>query len=290
MIDSVRKQKKRKQDRNGLIGIATIFILGISGYFLYQQFNVPLDKDTFCPLNGSPKAVTAIIFDKSEQYNEDQVSDIRASFKFWLAGDKSPLKNDPIELSFFEEGNLIQLYVTDEATLRESKGLTPKEQLCVPKDFKDAKGWIDNPALLERSYQRFANTFIESINELLVESEGKSPIMETFLRLSNSSSFLEFPEVPHNIFIVSDMLQHSDLYSHYRSAKGEGLEWENFERKMRGTPFTRINLKNVNYQVFQALRKKDFDRNLNDQKVIIFWDKFFNNANAKPAGWSLIDG
>ena len=52
------------------------------------------------------------------------------------------------------------------------------------------------------------------------------------------------------MFIVSDMLQHSDI-THYRSGEGQ---IENFERKMEDqSSLTPLN--DVNWQVFLALRK-----------------------------------
>ena len=288
MIQSVKQQKKKQQDRNGILGIFAILVLAGAGTFAYFQFSNPIDEDSFCPIKGGPKEVTAIVFDKSEQYSKEQVTDIKTSFEAWLSGVEPNSKNRPIDLSFFEEGNLIQLFVTDQRALEKSEGLEPIAQLCVPKDFKEAKGWIDNPDFLEADYQKFVKTFTGAIENLLKKAEGTSPIMETFVRIANSKSFQSHPSKPHNMFIVSDMLQHSDNYSHYRS--GEGQNWKNFERKMEGSVFLNAPLNDVNWQVFLALRKNANDRNLQASNLSSFWSNFFANAGAISNSWILIDG
>ena len=288
MIQSVKQQKKKQQDRNGILGFIAILVLAGTGTFAYLQFSNPIDEDSFCPTKSGPKEVTAIVFDKSEQYTKDQVIDIKTSFEMWLSGVEPKFKNRPIHLPFFAEGNLIQLFVTDQRALEKSEGLEPIAQLCVPEDFKEAKGWIDNPDLLEVDYQKFVKTFTGEIENLLKKAEGTSPIMETFVRISNSKSFQSHPSKPHNMFIVSDMLQHSDNYSHYRS--GEGINWKNFERKMEDSVFLNARLKDVNWQVFLALRKNANDRNLQRTNLSSFWSSFFSKAGAISREWILIDG
>ena len=43
----------------------------------------------------------------------------------WLSGVEPKFKNRPIHLPFFAEGNLIQLFVTDQRALEKSEGLEP---------------------------------------------------------------------------------------------------------------------------------------------------------------------
>ena len=287
MIQSVRQKKKQQKDRLGTLGIAVLVLLFAGGAYWVIDSDDPLDE-YFCSTKNGPKAVTAIIFDKSEQYSKEQVTDIKTSFNLWLSGQEATTKNRRINLDFFSEGTLIQLYVTDQSAIEISEGLSPRAQLCVPRDFKDAKGWVDNPEFLEADYDRFASTFTSAIEGLLEEAEGTSPIMETFVRIANSESFQNHPSKPHNMFIISDMIQNSNNYSHYR--KGEGPNWSNFEKKMKGTVYLRPRLNGVKWQVFYAKRENLRDRKLQTQKAVGFWEEFFNNANAESIDWILIDG
>ena len=271
----------------GFLGILAIFVVAGGGYYFMSSNSNPLDEN-FCSIKDGPRAVTAVIFDKSEQYSRDQVTDIKTSFELWLSGQEATTKNRRIDLGFFSEGTLIQLYVTDQEAINKPDGLNPKAQLCVPRDFRDAKGWIDNPDFLKADYQKFVSTFTKAIDGLLLEAEGTSPIMETFVRISNSESFQSHPNKPHNLFIISDMLQNSDNYSHYRS--GEGPNWKNFEEKLDGTVYLRPRLNGVKWQVFWAIRENVRDRSLQTQRMVSFWEKFFANANAKSLDWILIDG
>ncbi|MDB9700941.1 hypothetical protein OAB24_04025 [Gammaproteobacteria bacterium] len=286
---SRRQQQKKRKDFLGIIGIIAIFALGGGGYYLLDSNSDALDPDTFCSIDNGPTAVTAIVFDKSQAYSVEQVTDIKTSFDSWLAGKEPSTKNRPIDLSFFAEGTLVQLYVTDNQDIKSIGGLDPKKELCVPKDFRDSKGWISNPQLSSNQYKEFVNAFSSILDGLLREEEGISPIMETFVRLSNSASFLAHTDKQHNIFIISDMLQHSDNYSHY--ASNQGMDWKNFEQQMAGTVYLKPRLNNVGWQVFLARRNNPRDKALQKNANVIFWENFFRNAKALPPGqWISIDG
>ena len=89
------------------------------------------------------------------------------------------------------------------------------------------------------------------------------------------------------MFIVSDMLQNSDNWSHYY----QGTSWNNFSNEMKGTVFMRTRLNKVKVQIFYAIRQNDRDRSIQTNSHAAFWEQFFENANAeltKP--WLLIDG
>lgn len=289
---SRRQQQKRRKDILGIIGITSILALGGGGYYFFSSNSDPLDANNCSKKNG-PKAVTAIVFDKSERYSKDQITDIQSSFNLWLTGREAATKNRPIELEFFAEGNLLQLYVTDNDDVNSVGGLEPLVELCVPADFKNANALIENPKMMKETYQKFIKQFSDILDELVKVAEDISPIMETIVRLSNSQSFLDHPNKKHNLFIVSDMLQNSDNYSHYKSNEGEGPEWKNFAKKMEGEVYLRTRLHNVEWQVFYAKRKKARDKKLQTTRLSNFWEEFFNKAEAFPnqeSPWILMDG
>ena len=299
MIQSVRQRQKKQKDLMGIIGIIALLVLGGGGYYFVQSSNDPLDQLTKCSIKNGPKAVTAIIFDKSQMYTNDQVTDIKTSFNLWLSGNEATTKmrtdiltgdlKPRVNLDFFAEGNLVQLYVADENRLKKPAGLNPETELCVPKDFRDANEWIENPAFLQADYEKFISTFSTTIESLLEKSEGNSPIMETIIRISNSESFQNHPSVPHNIFIVSDMIQNSENWSHY-PGNNQGINWSEFSKKMDGTIFMRPKLNQVEIQVFYARRQTSRDRSIQTRAHVQFWEEFFSNANADISGWISIDG
>ena len=288
MIQSARQRRKKRQDLMGIVGIVALLVLGGGGYYFLQSTYDPVDEFK-CSIENGPKAVTAIIFDKSQMYTNDQVTDIKTSFNLWLAGNEATTKNRRINLNFFEEGNLVQLYVADENRLKQPDGLKPETELCVPKDFTNANEWIENPAFLKADYDNFISTFSSIIQGLLEKSEGNSPIMETIIRISNSESFQKHPTVPHNIFIVSDMIQNSENWSHYPGS-GQGTNWVNFSNKLSGTVYMRPRLNQVEVQVFYAKRQSERDKSIQTRSHVQFWEEFFFNANANISGWISIDG
>lgn len=288
MIQSVRQRKKKQKNMLGMIGIISILGLGGFGFYFFDSNSNPLDEYN-CSIKNGPNAVTAIIFDKSQKYSTEQVTDIKTSFNLWLAGKEPITKNRRVALDFFEEGNLIQLYVTDQKAVDTPNGLTPLAELCVPKDFQTANKWIENPEFLKEDYNKFITEFATAIESLLEASEGRSPIMETFIRISNSENFQKHPNKKHNMFIVSDMLQNSDNYSHYW--KGiDATNWDTFEEKMSGTVYMRPRLNGVQWQVYYAKRSELRERDLQTTKLSNFWERFFDRGGAIKRDWVLIDG
>lgn len=298
MIQSARQRRKKRQDLMGIVGIVALLVLGGGGYYFLQSTYDPVDEFK-CSIENGPKAVTAIIFDKSQMYTNDQVTDIKTSFNLWLAGKEATTKmrtdlltgelKPRVNLDFFKEGTLVQLYVADENRLKKPDGLKPQTQLCVPKDFKDANEWIQNPEFLKNDYNQFISKFSSAIQSLLETAEGNSPIMETIIRISNSESFQNHANVQHNIFIVSDMIQNSENWTHY-PFRNEGTDWEKFVSKMNGTVFMRPRLNQVEVQVFYAQRKSERDKSIQTRSHVKFWEEFFLNANADITGWVSIDG
>ena len=65
----------------------------------------------------------------------EQVTDIKTSLNLWLAGKESNIKSRPIA-PIFDEGNLIQLYVTDQKAIDTPNGLTPIANYVLQKIFK----------------------------------------------------------------------------------------------------------------------------------------------------------
>ena len=284
---SRRQQQKRRKDILGIIGITSILALGGGGYYFFSSNSDPIDSTTNCSIKNGPKAVTAIIFDKSQMYEERQVNDIQNSLEFWLSGREPKSKDRRVNLEFFAEGNLIQLYVTDNHDVNSVEGLKPEVELCVPADFKDANSLIENPKMMKETYQKFLNKFSSILRDFLKTQEGITPLLETFVGVANSKSFLEHDKKQHNMLIISDMLQHSDDYSHYN----QGVSWESFQKNMPATSvYFRTRLNNVRYQVFQPIRKKPEDNALQTPELMNFWSEFFKKAGAIPEYWIVVDG
>ena len=282
---SRRQQQKRRKDILGIIGISSILAFGGGGYYFFSSNSDPLDANN-CSINNGPEAVTAIVFDKSQMYSAEQVTDIETSFNLWLSGKQAASKDKPIKLDFFSEGTLLQLYVTDNEDVTSAGGLEPLVELCVPADFKNANALIQNPGMMKETYQDFLKQFSVILKDLLQTQEGTTPLLETIVRLSNSQSFLSHDAKQHNMLIISDMLQYSKNYSHY----DQGVNWNNFKKTMAGTIYLRTSLKNVRRQVFLAKRENARDKALQTNELSNFWEEFFFNADAIMEPWVLIDG
>ena len=81
---------------------------------------------------------------------------------------------------------------------------------CIPKQGADANLIYENPVYVEAQYQRFLATLQHMFQELVGREEAaQSPIVETMASLIQGNDDLD------SVVLVSDMLQHTPLWSHY---------------------------------------------------------------------------
>ena len=82
---------------------------------------------------------------------------------------------------------------------------------CVPKIGDNANRLYENPVYVEAQFQKFLLTLQDEFQKLVDRQEAdQSPIVETIAGLVESEE-----EVFDSILLVSDMLQHTSLWSHY---------------------------------------------------------------------------
>ncbi len=68
MVGSVRKRRKRAQDRLGIVLIVLVALAiagGGAGYFYLQQTRVALDETTLCPKGGA-LTLTVVLVDRTD--------------------------------------------------------------------------------------------------------------------------------------------------------------------------------------------------------------------------------
>ena len=81
---------------------------------------------------------------------------------------------------------------------------------CIPKEGADANVIYENPVYVEAQFRRFLATLQQMFRELVGREEAaQSPIVETMANLIQGNDDLD------SVVLVSDMLQHTPLWSHY---------------------------------------------------------------------------
>jgi hypothetical protein len=201
--------RRRSTSRDGLLMAAvivlTVAMLGgaTAAYFLLRKD--PVDPVSLCPRAG-PAAVHAILIDRSDPISPLQARRVRQVLDAAVLGAAPATR--------------IALYVAESDG---TAALTPVLALCNP--GRDANPIYQNPRLIREKYERDFKTRLDTtINALLAPSTRQtSPIMESLKAVCIDAFGAEPAGIPLRLTIVSDMLQHSPIASHYRDRDYEAL-------------------------------------------------------------------
>ena len=251
-----------------LIG-CVLAIVTTLGYFWCdrQKQQQAFDTATLCPIDGSP-AYIAVVFDKTDAYNIVQQRFLKRYFSDFKA------KLTP--------GTRIALYVIDD---RNRKVIAPDFVVCAPRTGNDANALYENPKLIKRRWQeRFEKPLDQAIEGFMESSEADySPIMEILQVVSLSAFPVESDDATKKIIIVSDMLQHTPEWSHYRGQM-------DFAALERTAYFQRIrtDLKGAEVQILYV--RRDGMEKLQTKRHAFFWADFIGAIGGRLTLIEKIDG
>lgn len=99
--------------------------------------------------------------------------------------------------------------------------------MCKPQSGKEANMLTQNPRLIEDRFQtEFANPVQDAMDALLsVQEADSSPIMESAQEFVARISGFAVSDAPRELVLMSDLVQHSDVFSFFR-----GDSWETFSK------------------------------------------------------------
>lgn len=204
-----RRQKSGRRDALvgaffGIIGLAAIGLL-IWGSLWSSKSRIELDADTNCPVRG-PSAVHVILIDRSDPITPQQGQQIRQIFDSYFAKART--------------GERFDLYVASGDAVNV---LTPVASVCSPGRGDQVSELTANPQMVQRKFdEKFIAVLRDNLQRLLATSTAEtSPILES-IRAAAVSSFgaLEPGQMPLQMTVVSDLVQHSAANSHFRGETG----------------------------------------------------------------------
>lgn len=263
----VRRNKRRAKLFDKIVGIALaavgVVILGMLGAGAYwlKKTKPVLDPQTGCPMQG-PIVIHAILFDQTDPISPQQGQQVKQRIERYKS-----------EASF---GYRFDLYTFTGDT---KNVLKPVLQLCSPGRPEEANELIANPQLEKKRYEeRFAAVLDRTVVELLREQRrDTSPLIES-LKAAAVSSF--GPVQPHDVrlrmTVVSDLIQHSANYSHFKSPS-------DFSQLSRTITWSTIapQLKGAELDVLYILRPeaKRSGKPIQDRGHQLFWEQLIEAAN-----------
>jgi len=202
---SRKKRDKRVDVGTGiLLAVVGVVMLGllVGALWWVKKTKVTLDEATNCPQAG-PHAVHVIIVDRTDPITQLQAERIRQKIR------------EMREAAPF--GKRFDIYTVEGDA---NHVLAPILIICSPNRPEDANIWIENPEIIRRRYEeRFVSVFDKTIDDLLrISTRDTSPIIES-MKASTISSFGPFEQrkLPFRLTMVSDMIQGTPAYSHYRT-------------------------------------------------------------------------
>jgi hypothetical protein len=263
--------KRRRSSAGGLTKVAgvvagAIGLALIAGVVWFNLAHPPLeiDKDTLC-LKSGPLSTTVVLIDVSDPLPPLAQEDVKNEI-FAAAGEVPKL-------------GLLELRLLDP----ETEGGKVLFSRCNPGDGRELSEFIANPEL-ER--KRFEQDFARPLQSLLgsaVQSgpADTSPIMETLQWIAVKSRS-PGGEGLSRLFVVSDMIQHSDEYSLYKGDPG-------FDRFRRSPAYQRLrtDLHGAEAEVFFVHRAK---AGVMDNDLVEFWERWFADNNGSLVRVRKIEG
>lgn len=205
-----RSNSRSKYGRKNNLGIKGIFgiVIGvvtvsfIVGLLVASNMNKPiaLNSDTLCPTDREPAGSLAVLIDNTDKIPERSAR----SAQIYLSK----------KINSLPENTLVSVFVMSEDS---SSHIVPIISKCRPVDGESSSQLTANPAMLKRRFEEeFYTPLFATLNSLFdKEPSSISPILESLQSIWVESFQPHSDNVNKHLVVISDLLQHSPLYSMY---------------------------------------------------------------------------
>ena len=257
--------RKRREQKDVLITTSAfaggILIVGLVVWGLVlSSREVQRDKKTYCPVGGA-ESVTAVLIDLSEPYNATQSEVIMQSLE---------AVRDSIEID-----GKIAVYI-----LSDAKNALPDPDFAYCTPPKDGNFLIENPDWIKQKWQDSVGSLGKIVEGMIADKSGRptSPIMEMIqvvavkeFRKSSSN-----PPREKTLIVVSDMIQHSHGYSHYR------VDRPDFAAFKKTPHYQKVRTDLAGAEVRVLLVRRDGAGGIQTQPFFDFWWTFLEDMGGNP--------
>lgn len=263
---SRRRNKKTKDDTKGyILGFISLLVVGTIGYSFYQESSnrVEIDELTNCPINGSPSR-TAILIDTTDSLSRDQ--------SLYLERRLDEIVKKSETFARFD------VYFLDQKI----EAISPKLSVCNPGEGDDKSELTSN---VRRIKEKWQNDFYTKISSLFSELENvptsdSSPIVEG-IKYVSIDAFVGDQSQKKSLMIISDLLQHSSLLSHYNNGYTETASSDSSAINSSLPYLTGVNV-NIMYIV------RPSNRSLQTNKHLVFWENLIQESGGRVSSIEMV--
>jgi len=247
-----RRKRQQDADRKGMILLGCgvlLLVVGLAAFFYYVEPAVKRDPETACRVDEEISRETIVVIDATDNFNVTQALRIKKEIGLMLS-------SAVIDERF-------SLYVLDETINKKSQ----KFSVCNPGDGSNKSEITSNKRRLKKHWEDlFYNRFTNAVDELTgSHTAAQSPIIE-MIKFVSVNTFLDSRATKKRLVIVSDMLHHTQQYSHYRGSPN----YAKFSKTSYAMTMQPL-LEGVDVQIFYLINEKHIL--LQNRGHIEFWNQ-----------------
>jgi hypothetical protein len=222
-------------------------------------------------LTRAPTDQTVILVDQSEALTETHRRFALSFIKDYVADDAKFSVRSRIALFTFSKLNFES---------RISPSFRPSSDLCRPPSHGNEL-YENNRKITKDFYQRFLVPVTAALEESLTTEVGeRSPILETLQLISRSQEIEDAGRK--TLIVVSDMLQHTDGFSHYRDRRS-------YEAFLQSGFASDVKADFREWNIIVIYLRRYRDRHLQQAAHVDFWQRYFHDAGGKLIRWAGVD-
>lgn len=249
-----------------LLLAAALAIAGSAAYLFLLNRSDALDADSLCPASG-PRGHVVLLVDKTDPLNFTQ----KQAFLEYLA---------EFGRGRVREGELFSVFVLGGDFTSTAR---PIFEMCNPGKGEDKDIWTANPEQIRR---QFENKFLKPMSTLAdqlqaTEAAADSPIMEMLQLVAINGFRARDTDGSRRLYVVSDMLQNTAAYSHYRG----DLDFPRFRESVLFQK-TKTDLSNVEVELAYLLNSPARQT----RRHLKFWEDYFRELGARIVAVRILEG
>lgn len=235
-----------------------VMVLSVFGLFAVAAFNSPpaLDTETACRLDRKDPAHTIMLIDQSDPFNPNDLGWVR---EFADAEARSLPKYGRLTVMTPNAGDPYNPAMVFSR--------------CTPGSADDANPIFQNPRMMDDTWRdTFYTPLTDTLEAALMDKrQPSSPLSEAIFAIADRADF-QSSRGDRRVVLVSDLMQHSDGFSFYRT----GADYEAFKETKLGTQMPSLNDVDV---VARVVPRQEYDLPLADVKA--FWRTYFQSSGAQ---------